>query len=66
MHNLRFIIRLTEQARQAILDGTFKEFKESFLNHIMGTNNCSFFMKKEKSNDFSQIVDKSLYLFVRT
>lgn len=32
IHNLRFIIRLTEQARQAILDGTFKEFKESFLN----------------------------------
>ena len=32
IHNLRFIIRLTEQARQAILDGTFKEFKEFFLN----------------------------------
>ena len=32
IHNLRFIIRLTEQARQAILDSTFKEFKEFFLN----------------------------------
>ena len=32
IHNLRFIICLTEQARQAILDGTFKEFKEFFLN----------------------------------
>ena len=36
IHNLRFIIRLTEQARQAILDGTFKEFKESFLNSYYG------------------------------
>ena len=36
MHNLRFIIRLTEQARQAILDGTFKEFKESFLKSYYG------------------------------
>lgn len=31
MHNLRFIIRLTEEARQAILDGTFEEYKTSFL-----------------------------------
>ena len=36
MHNLRFIIRLTGQARQAILDGTFKEFKESFLKSYYG------------------------------
>ena len=33
MHNLRFIIRLTEQARQAILDGTYAEFKENFLKN---------------------------------
>ncbi|MGI6512329.1 MAG: tRNA guanosine(34) transglycosylase Tgt [Catenisphaera adipataccumulans] len=31
VHNLRFIIRLTEQARQAILDGCYEEFKEQFL-----------------------------------
>ena len=31
MHNLRFIIRLTEEARAAILDGTFEQYKENFL-----------------------------------
>ena len=31
MHNLRFIIRLTEEARAAILDGTFEQYKEDFL-----------------------------------
>ncbi len=33
MHNLRFIIRLTEEARAAILDGTFAEYKETFLRN---------------------------------
>lgn len=32
MHNLRFIIRLTQEARAAILDGTFEQFKEDFLS----------------------------------
>lgn len=31
VHNLRFIIRLTEEARSAILDGTFETYKEQFL-----------------------------------
>lgn len=30
-HNLRFIIRLTEEIRVSILDGTFEEYKENFL-----------------------------------
>ena len=33
MHNLRFIIRLTKEARTAILDGTFAEYKETFLRN---------------------------------
>lgn len=31
MHNLRFIIRLTEEARTAIDNGTFSEYKEAFM-----------------------------------
>ncbi|MCB6602715.1 queuine tRNA-ribosyltransferase family protein, partial [Erysipelatoclostridium ramosum] len=31
LHNLRFIIRLTEDTRQAILEDRFTEFKEAFL-----------------------------------
>lgn len=31
IHNLRFIIRLTEEAREAIVNGYFTEYKESFL-----------------------------------
>lgn len=30
-HNLRFIIRLTEQAREAIMQGTFEDFKNTFF-----------------------------------
>lgn len=36
VHNLRFILRLMEQARAAILDGTFEEFRKSFLQRYYG------------------------------
>lgn len=31
LHNLRFIIRLTEEARAAIQNGTFHEYKDAFM-----------------------------------
>jgi queuine tRNA-ribosyltransferase len=31
IHNERFIVRLVDQMRQSLKDGTFKEFKEQFL-----------------------------------
>ncbi len=31
IHNLRFLIKLTEMARKSIIEGNFKEFKNSFL-----------------------------------
>lgn len=33
MHNLRFIIRLTEQIREAILEDRFHQFKQEFLRN---------------------------------
>ena len=33
IHNLRFIIRLTEEIRASILDGTFETYKETFLKN---------------------------------
>ena len=33
IHNLRFILRLTEEARQAIIDGNFEEYKANFLKN---------------------------------
>ncbi len=33
IHNLRFILRLTEEARQAIIDGNFDEYKTNFLKN---------------------------------
>ena len=33
IHNLRFIIRLTEQIREAIQNDTFTEFKQEFLKN---------------------------------
>ena len=31
LHNLRFVLRLMEEMRQHIRDGTFSAFKDSFL-----------------------------------
>lgn len=33
IHNLRFIIRLTEEAREAILNGSYEEYKAEFLKN---------------------------------
>lgn len=38
IHNLRFIIRLMEEARKAILDGNFEEYKEQFLKDYYHTS----------------------------
>ena len=31
LHNLRFIIRLTEEARDAVENGRFQEYKDKFM-----------------------------------
>jgi queuine tRNA-ribosyltransferase len=31
IHNERYIVRLVDQMRQALLDGNFREMKEEFL-----------------------------------
>ena len=36
IHNVRFIVRLTEQVRQSILDERFFEFRDEFLKRYMG------------------------------
>lgn len=36
-HNLRFIIRLTEEIREAILNGNFEEYKADFLRNYYQT-----------------------------
>ena len=33
IHNLRFTIRLTEEIRQAIIDGRFEEYKDEFMKN---------------------------------
>ncbi len=35
IHNVRFIVRLTEQTRAAMLDGTFGDFRDKFLKRYM-------------------------------
>ena len=41
IHNLRFIIRLTEEIRQAILEDNFEQYKQDFLNtYYHKSNNC--------------------------
>lgn len=38
IHNLRFIVRLTEETRAAIENGTFEEYKAEFLQNYYHTN----------------------------
>ena len=38
IHNLRFIVRLTEEIRAAIENGTFEEYKAEFLQNYYRTN----------------------------
>ncbi len=38
IHNLRFIVRLMEQLRKSILDGSFPLFRETFLQHYQSTD----------------------------
>jgi len=38
IHNVRFIIRLMEQIRSSILDGTFPSFKEDFIQSYQPTD----------------------------
>lgn len=45
-HNLRFIIRLTERIRQAMLDGTFEELKQQVIKDYYGENHP--LLKKEE------------------
>ena len=36
VHNVRFIVRLTEQIRESILDGRFEDFRDGFLQRYFG------------------------------
>jgi queuine tRNA-ribosyltransferase len=38
LHNLHFLLDLTAQARQAIIDGRFKAFKDEFLSRYLAKN----------------------------
>ena len=40
IHNLRFIIRLTEEIREAILEDRFEEYKEAFLKDYYHTSHA--------------------------
>jgi len=48
IHNLRFMTRLMAKIRGAILDGTFKSFKDSFLAGYQTTNEITRQSQKQK------------------
>ena len=48
IHNLRFIIRLMEEARRAIVEGTFVVFREHFLSEYRITDEEVRRLNKEK------------------
>ena len=48
IHNLRFILKLMEQIRQAILDGSFIALKESFLANYQTTDEEKRLTQKQK------------------
>jgi queuine tRNA-ribosyltransferase len=48
IHNLRFILKLMEQMRQAILDGNFITLKESFLADYQTTDEETRLAQKQR------------------
>ncbi|OGO22712.1 MAG: tRNA guanosine(34) transglycosylase Tgt, partial [Chloroflexi bacterium RBG_16_50_9] len=48
IHNLRFISNLMQRIRQAIIDGTFNAFRESFLAGYKTTDEQTRFDQKQK------------------
>ena len=38
IHNIRFLIRLTEELREAIKNDKFIEYKNSFINNYINNN----------------------------
>ncbi|MFA5054679.1 MAG: tRNA guanosine(34) transglycosylase Tgt [Dehalococcoidia bacterium] len=48
IHNLHFILKLVSDARQSIIDGTFKEFKEAFLSTYEPTDETVRLSQMEK------------------
>jgi len=48
IHNLRFISNLMREIRSAILDGTFKAFRDNFLAKYQTTNEQARFDQKQK------------------
>ena len=49
IHNLRFIIRLMQEVRGSILNNTFLNYKEDFLNHYQPTDEETRLSQKRKS-----------------
>ena len=35
LHNLHFLVNLVKDARKAIIDGTFPDFRRNFMQHFM-------------------------------
>ena len=51
LHNLRFIVRLMDEMRSAILRGTFESFKKTFLANYKLTNESARLEQKAKWMD---------------
>ena len=48
IHNLRFILRLMEDMRQAIIDGVFQKFRENFILNYQPVNEETRMIQKKK------------------
>ena len=48
IHNLRFIIRLVDQIRESILDGTLTSFREAFFQNYKPTNEDTRITQRHK------------------
>ena len=49
VHNLRFVLRLMQDIRKAIMDGSFQSFKDAFLREYVPTDESARLAQKEAS-----------------
>jgi queuine tRNA-ribosyltransferase len=48
IHNLRFMTRVVEEMRSAILDGSFNSYREAFLARYKTTDRAAAVAQREK------------------
>jgi queuine tRNA-ribosyltransferase len=57
VHNLRFVLRLISEMRQSVIDGSFADFRDGFLDNYRPTDESVRLSQREKSKKWANTTD---------